>query len=254
MAPIRLWIDTDVGDDPDDVVALLCASALEGVEVVGVSTVPGVPLVQPDLAAASLDAPVHPGEDRAQLIAAFRAAAPDALLAIGPLANVAALLDAGVDLPDLTVMGGLLAPVQHRGTRLEAEHNFAVQPAAAARVVAAAEATVVPLDTTLRTRVAPADLDRLTGAVPLLGREVAAWFDRRRAQGVPEDALALVLHDPLALLVAAGAVDAGCSRLRLVVDAGTGVVRVDDAGRDHDVVTDVDGARVVAQVVDTICA
>jgi inosine-uridine nucleoside N-ribohydrolase len=253
MAPVRLWVDTDVGDDPDDVVALLCAAALDVVDLVGVSTVPGVPLVQPALAAAIVDAPVHSGEDPRALVAGFRDAAPEALLAIGPLANVAALLDAGVDLPPSTVMGGVLEPVHHRGVRLDAEHNFATQPAAAARVVAATDATLVTLDTTLRTRVSPADLERLTRAVPLLAREVAAWFARRRAQGVPEDALALFLHDPLALLVAVAAVDVRRRTLPLTVDPASGVVRVDDDGRAHDVITEVDGARVVARVVDAIC-
>ncbi len=253
MAPVRLWVDTDVGDDPDDVVALLCAAALDDVDLVGVSTVPGVPLVQPGLAAALVDLPVHPGEDAHALVAGFRAAAPDAVLAIGPLANVVTLLDAGVAVPDLTVMGGVLEPVQHRGTVLHAEHNFAVQPAAAARVVAGTDATLVTLDTTLRTRVGPADLERLSAAVPLLGREVTAWRDRRRAQGAPDDALALFLHDPLALLVAVGATDVGRATLPLVVDRSTGVVRVHDAGRDHDVITEVDGPRVVARVVDAIC-
>jgi inosine-uridine nucleoside N-ribohydrolase len=254
VAPIRLWIDTDVGDDPDDMVALACAAALDDVDVVGVSTAPGVPLVQPALAAALVDAPVHPGEERQALVGAFLDADPDAVLAIGPLANVAALLEAGVDVPDLTVMGGVLDPVRHRGRVLDAEHNFATQPAAAARVVAGTDATLVTLATTLRTRVVPADLDRLSDAVPLLRREVAAWFERRRAEGVPEDALALFLHDPLALLVAIGAVDVATATVPLVVDPSTGVVRVDDAGRDHEVVTDVDGARAVARVIDAIGA
>ena len=245
---MRLWIDTDVGDDPDDVVALLCAAALDDVELVGVSTVPDVPIVRPELAAELVDAPVHSGEDRAGLIAAFRRAEPDALLAIGPLGNVAALVDAGADLPELTVMGGVLEPVRHRGRVWSAEHNFATHPAAAARVVGATGAVIVPLDTTLRVRVAPEELEALTAAWPVLGREVAEWFERRRAGGVPDDELALMLHDPLALLVCARDVDVTRASHPLTVDASSGVVRVDDTGRAHEVVADVDAARVIARV------
>jgi inosine-uridine nucleoside N-ribohydrolase len=247
---VRLWVDTDVGDDPDDVVALLCAAAHPDVELVGVSTVPGVPRVQPDLARALVDAPVHPGEDGAAMVAAFRAAAPEALLAIGPLAGVAALLETGVDLPDLTVMGGALTPVVHRGRRLVAEHNFESQPAAASAVIAGAEALLVPLDTTRSMRVSPEDLERVVRAVPVLDREVSAWFERRRAMGVRDDDLALILHDPLALLVCARDPAARVERdtRSIAVDARTGVVRAVDDGRAHDVVVSVDAPRAVARV------
>jgi inosine-uridine nucleoside N-ribohydrolase len=251
---VRLWIDSDVGDDPDDVVALLCAAAHDDVDLVGVSIVPDTPIERPELAGELVDAPVHPGGDPAAMIEAFRRAAPDALLAIGPLANVAALLDAGVDVPELTVMGGVLTPLRHRGRVFEAEHNFATHPDAAARVVAGSGATLVPLDVTVGMRVVPADLDRLTGTVPLLGREVAEWFDRRRAGGAPADELALILHDPLALLVCLGDVDAQREARALTVDASSGVVRADDAGRVHEVVTRVDAPRAIARVVELIGA
>ena len=38
---MRLWIDTDVGDNPDDAVALLAAAAHPEVDLVGVSTTGG---------------------------------------------------------------------------------------------------------------------------------------------------------------------------------------------------------------------
>ena len=40
-ALMRLWIDTDIGDDPDDTVALWCAARSSDAELVGVSTVDG---------------------------------------------------------------------------------------------------------------------------------------------------------------------------------------------------------------------
>lgn len=36
---MRCWVDTDVGDDPDDMVALACAAAHPEVELAGVSTI-----------------------------------------------------------------------------------------------------------------------------------------------------------------------------------------------------------------------
>jgi inosine-uridine nucleoside N-ribohydrolase len=38
---LRVWVDTDVGDDPDDAIALLCAVGHPGIDLVGVSTVDG---------------------------------------------------------------------------------------------------------------------------------------------------------------------------------------------------------------------
>ena len=35
---MRLWIDTDIGDDPDDTVALWCAARSSDAQLVGVST------------------------------------------------------------------------------------------------------------------------------------------------------------------------------------------------------------------------
>src|ERR1700704_5937201 len=91
---VRLWIDTDVGDDPDDAIALLCATAHSDVVLVGVSTVDGDHPRRVRIARTLVDAPVHGGDDPA-LAELFRAAAPDALLAIGPLTNVAALAATG---------------------------------------------------------------------------------------------------------------------------------------------------------------
>ena len=105
---MRLWIDTDVGDNPDDAVALLSAAAHREVELVGVSTSAGDPDRRARAVRALVDAPVVSGEMPDELVGAFRAAAPDATLAIGPLTNIAALLEAGVPVPDLTVMGGVL--------------------------------------------------------------------------------------------------------------------------------------------------
>ena len=60
-ARLRLWVDTDVGDDPDDAVALLCASAHPAVDLVGVSTTGGDTEWRAELAAGLVDTTVVAG-------------------------------------------------------------------------------------------------------------------------------------------------------------------------------------------------
>ena len=66
---IQVWIDTDIGDDIDDAVALLCAARHPEMRLVGVSTVFGrvetrAWLAQELLARAGVDVPVLPGAMR----------------------------------------------------------------------------------------------------------------------------------------------------------------------------------------------
>ena len=60
---MRLWIDTDVGGDPDDAIALLCAAAHPAVDLVGVSTVDGDHERRVGVARSLVEAPVHRGDD-----------------------------------------------------------------------------------------------------------------------------------------------------------------------------------------------
>ena len=193
---MRLWIDTDVGDNPDDAVALLCADAHPDVDVVGVSTTGGRTEWRAELAREFTEASVVAGEHPDELVAAVTAAQPDAMLAIGPLTNIAALMALGVAPPVLTVMGGVLVPLRHRGRLRRVEWNFSRDPSAAGFVLAGMPTTVVPLDVTVAMRLEPAQLDRLAAAVPRLVPEIERW--------VTEQDEPVVLHDPLALLVAIG--------------------------------------------------
>src|SRR5438094_9337926 len=118
------------------------------------------------------------------------------MLAIGPLTNLAALLAVDIELPALTVMGGLLEPVRHRGRLRRVESNFGRDPGAAAIVVDRAPMTLVPLDVTVAMRLAPKTLDALVGSAPRLAPEVERW--------ITEQDEPVVLHDPLAFLVAIG--------------------------------------------------
>jgi pyrimidine-specific ribonucleoside hydrolase len=237
---VRLWIDTDVGDNPDDAVALLCAANHPALELVGVSTTAGDPERRAALAAALVEAPVIMGSRPDDLARALVSARLDALLAIGPLTNIARLLSVGLTLPPLTVMGGALAPVYHRGATRVVEHNFASDPAAASVVIASTDATVVPLDATVAMRLDDAGCDALGRAAPVLVAEIEAWRARH--------AQPIVLHDPLALLVCAGEPMVTTAPRTITVDPHTGEVWGAAEGRKHAVVRDVDAESAVHRV------
>ena len=197
---MRVWIDTDIGDNPDDAVALLCAAAHPRVDLVGVSTVDGDHERRAARVHELVDVPVARGDDDG-LGRVLGDARPDALLAIGPLTNVASLVADRVELPRLAVMGGLLGTVTHRGARQQLEHNFARDPRAAAVVLGAgAPVLVVPLDVTVAMRLDEAQLGRLVDAAPVLAAEIETWQAGLATAGVPADARRVCLHDPLALL------------------------------------------------------
>jgi purine nucleosidase len=246
---VRLWIDTDVGTNVDDAVALLAAVSHPAVELVGVSTVGSDPRHRADaatglLASAGVDlgsVAVCAGADEA--VAAISSAGAEALLAIGPLTNVAAMTAAGVRPPELTIMGGALRPVEHRGELRVVEHNFASDPEAAATVLAVPGAVLVPLDATVATRLDDRLLAKLVITAPVLEPMVQAWVAEWDE---------VVLHDPAALLIAAGEGTelARFERRRLRVESDGRVVEGGQgaSGSVHDVVRSLFGVAVVASV------
>jgi inosine-uridine nucleoside N-ribohydrolase len=123
------------------------------------------------------------------------------LLAIGPLTNVASLVEDGAAPDRIVAMAGVREPVWHRGRLHTTDHNTASDPAAARAVHDRARyVTTVPLDVTVHLRADDRQAAVLAGSHPRLGHEIAAWL---------RIADAVVLHDPLALLVAVGPVDLG---------------------------------------------
>jgi purine nucleosidase len=244
-----LWIDTDVGTNVDDAVALLAAVAHPSVELVGVSTVGSDPERRAAVAVGLLAAV---GVDLGSLAICAGAAGvadavassgAEALLAIGPLTNVAALTAAGVRPPDVTIMGGAVRPVEHRGELRTVEHNFGADPEAAAAVLAVPGAVIVPLDATVATRLDDRLVGKLVSVAPVLEPMVSAWVSQWGE---------VVLHDAAALLVAAGdGPELGrFERRRLLVepdgrlvDGGQGA-----SGSVHDVVTSLFGVAVTASV------
>ncbi len=237
---MRLWIDTDVGDNPDDAVALLCAAAHPDIELVGVSTTGGQTEWRAELARQLVDAVVVPGERPDELASQFAGARADALLAIGPLTNIAALSVVQPAMPPLTVMGGVLQPVRHRGRLRRVEWNFGRDPAATAAVVAAMGLTLVPLDVTVEMRVGPDVVAELVARAPRLEPEIARW--------AAEHDDPVVLHDPLALLVAADEPFVTIEPRRLSADPHDGMVRDASTAREHSVVVAVDAPAAVDRV------
>ena len=270
---VRLWVDTDIGTNVDDAVALLVAVAHPSVELVGLSTVGSEPERRAavavgllanagvDLGAVTVvagapgpvggaDAPatLAPGGNDASgsapdVVEAVAASGAEALLAIGPLTNVAAMTAAGVRPPELTIMGGALRPVEHRGQVRTVEHNFASDPEAAAAVLSVPSAVIVPLDATVATRVDDRLLPKLVATAPVLEPMVQAWVAEWSE---------VVLHDPAALLIAAGDGSelARFERRRLRVEPDGRLIDGGQAasGIVHDVVTSLFGVAVVASV------
>ncbi|MGI9596383.1 MAG: nucleoside hydrolase, partial [Acidimicrobiales bacterium] len=186
---MRIWLDTDIGTDVDDALALGYVLRHPELELVGLSTVFGdIPLRDEIARALLLEAgrstvPVlsgmgvplserrhgimfgHEGlglfEDPRptlrtreesgarrrieQLAEAIGEAAPDIMVAIGPMTNIGALAGIAAELPPLTVMGGKLTDVMLPGMVEEiSEWNWFCDPQAVRRTLAA-DHRVTPL-------------------------------------------------------------------------------------------------------------
>lgn len=173
------------------------------------------------------------------------------LVALGPLTNVAGVLetDAGAlaGLGRLVVMGGAV-DVPGNVTPA-AEFNLHVDPEAAARVFAAGlPLDLVPLDATRQARLEqPALAARLAGAAePLAGRILAFT---RRAFG--RDGGAMHLHDPLALALALDPALAEWEPVRIAVGPG-GESRRTAGPPNCRVARRVDGERFLARFLDRL--
>ena len=248
---MRLWIDTDVGVDPDDAVALLCAVGHPDVDVAGVSTADDESTWRARVAKTLVDAPIAPGPSLSPH--EFAESEPEALLAIGPLENVARLLAAGVLPPRVGVMGGVLQPVRHRGALWTVEYNFGKEPAATRAVIGHARGLLVcPLDVTVRMRASDSQLRDLVNSAPVLGPMFDQWIARQRAADIPDAEAGVRLHDPLALLALLGEPSVAIESRALTVDSNGRVY--EDPGRGHvvDVVTDVDVVRAMERIVELV--
>lgn len=243
---MRLWIDSDVGDHPDDEVAIALAVRHPWVELVGISVVGNDATTRAERALA-----VARNAGQADLLVYASAPDPralaeaDAVLAIGPLTNLAGLIRAGVRLPPLAMMGGALAPVQHRGALRTVEHNLGADPHAAMTVLGGAgDLLLVPLDVTAEMALRPAEYEALTRLLPGLDAAVTHW--RTGAGDHP-----LCLHDALALLALVGEAGATVEARRLGVTVEGALVEVAD-GPEADVVVRIDRDAAVARILDVL--
>ncbi|MGN6444842.1 nucleoside hydrolase [Amnibacterium sp.] len=226
--PHRILLDTDLGSDPDDELALALLWGSPEVDLAGVSTTygdvalrAGIVHRMADLVGRRVRAfPGEPtplsgkavwwagteGEAYGDLVpfpipaggahsdgvgVLLDGGAEAELLAIGPLTSVAVALDRGLEVAGITLMGGDFADPE------AAEHNLASDVVAAQRVFASGlPITVVGIDLTRRVRFGEPELARFA-ACGELGRILAAEM---RAWMVRWDEPFEVPHDPLTAL------------------------------------------------------
>jgi purine nucleosidase len=201
----RLWIDTDAAcgrdarTDPDDCLAITLLARAAGDRIAGISTVAGnAPLEVVERTTRELAArlsaelgrtlPVHTGT---QGLTAALDEGPLTVVGLGPLTNLAAVLDARPDLRPrvarvVAVMGRRPGHVFHpaEGARgaiafghgpVFRDFNFEMDATAAARIVAlGVPLTLVPYDAARRVEISAVDLDRLATA-----GGTAAWVAER---------------------------------------------------------------------------
>lgn len=193
--PRRLWIDTDAAcghsarTDPDDCLALALLARARDFEVVGISTVAGnAPLEVVERTTRELAGrlatelgrtlAVHTGHEG---LAAALEQGPLTVVALGPLTNLAALLEARPDLRArvarlIAVMGRrpghIFHPSEGAGGGMLLGHgpvfrdfNYEMDARAAAQIVQMKlPLTLVPYDAARRIEIGAADLDRLAAA------------------------------------------------------------------------------------------
>lgn len=229
MTDRPLVLDTDIGTDVDDLLALVLLARAPEVSLAGVTTVYGDTMLRARLARRvcdllGVDVPVAagerqtlsgravwwPGHEGRGVVGLDRVdveGAPDAVglllgagqievCAVGPLTNIAAALRADPGwarrVRHLYVMGGDFA-----GGR--AEHNVSSDTVAAREVFASGiPITVAGLDVTTRVPYGPPELDRISASggelAGLIADQTRRWWDFLGRASNP--------HDPLAALTA----------------------------------------------------
>ena len=228
----RVLLDTDIGSDIDDAVALAYLLRQPGCELLGITTVTGDAAGRAALASALCDAagasvPIFPGAERPLRIAQMQTEAPQVrrlpgarpqfprgraldflretirrypgevtLLAVGPLTNVASLFAADPELPrllhSLVLMGGKYSAYPTPWG--PTEWNAIVDPHATAAVLAAPVPALVAfgLDITWQVAQGPQEVAAHFRGDPLL-ELVLDWSEVWFAERE-----LLHFHDPLA--------------------------------------------------------
>jgi inosine-uridine nucleoside N-ribohydrolase len=167
----------------------------------GGAAVPDAVVHGPDGLAGLALPPPSRGPDGMDGVSALAGAMPVTVAAIGPLTNIALLAERGIVPPRLMVLGGAIGP---GNVPSGAEFNFAVDPRAAASVLARA-CSLVPLDICRAALATPARIATIAMAgrvgariAPMLTAYAAA--DRRKtgAEGgmLPDAHAIAALIDP----------------------------------------------------------
>lgn len=148
----KVWIDTDIGTNPDDATALTFALKHPQIEVVGISIV-GTQQEKRQKEAHNLlsylneDVDVFLGSEL--MPSHLDNSGAEHVVAIGPLSNISKLLLEDSYLGHLHVMGGVLNPVQYRGREVILDTNMKADLEAARIVLSQHEnLTLSPLNVT----------------------------------------------------------------------------------------------------------
>ncbi len=198
--PRRVWIDTDAAcghaprTDPDDCFALALL-ARENIEIAGISTVAGnaprevvEATTRALLSQLRLPIPSEGGLERALR------EGPLTILALGPLTNLAAVLEKNPQLKRnvarlIAVMGRrpghIFHPAEGAGGGMLFGHgpvfrdfNFALDPLAVRQILAAGvPVSLVPYDAARSVELTAADLNRLTASLPWVVQRARGWLE-----------------------------------------------------------------------------
>lgn len=122
----KVWIDTDIGTNPDDATAIMFAAKHPEIDLVGLS----ISGTKQDLRIKEayalldyldLDIEVHLGDYLESRH--IENAGVENLVAIGPLTNIAKLILDDCQINQLHIMNGTFAPIQYRGELTTTETN-----------------------------------------------------------------------------------------------------------------------------------
>jgi len=252
-----LVLDTDIGTNVDDALALALAIRHPGIELRAVTTVSGATTARAELAERLLAIGGSPGvevtlstRDARDVLCGI---APDTtIVTIGPQSNLAAAVQRDPTLVarvvSLVVTGGAFAPiVTLDGAEVHASRdtNLVGDPAAAIVSLNAGFSTVyVPCDVTFQVPLRHRHVDALRRGDELC-RTLATLVHEWRARSGAPDHVAAMLHDPLAVACTVERSFVKIERLPVHVAIEDGVPRTvvdENLGRDADVVRSVDAA------------
>ena len=195
---------------------------------------------------------------RQKLARALEAARPDLLLAIGPLTNLGALIEDGVSLPPLAIMGGKLTDVLLEGMVPHiSEWNWWCDPLAVQRVLGVSRATdvlprVVPAEVTFRTQLPASDVARLAQGDPLSRAlfELCEVWCAAQVEKLGAKRGRVALHDPLTAAVLVEPALCPFEPRRVVVD-DSGASKHEEGPPNLLAATDVDNKALCRHLMET---